>query len=1593
MAAVISFGEFTNELIHDLQILGSESKRRNSDIKQSCEKSIEILKRSHTAEELKRHPDFVDPFTAACMSDNAKLTSIAMHSMQRMAAIKCVPNAKLDEILDALLHSTQLASEIQFKVLQLIPTLFKTYIDVITNGLLKKLFSCCTKLLQLPNKTAVLVGTVNATLQQLVDEVFDRCELETKQEELFEVSISNEHLCSVNSYRYDAHQVLVNLSQINDSHFYDDAILDVKSIPEDCGLEILEFVISNHATFLCQFEDLRFLLRTKVVPLLLRTFSVAKYFPTSIRSARCIKLLLTSQFFAHLELEAEIMLWLLIHTLSDESDSPMWKKIISLEIFESCSRDYDLVTKIFESYDALEERKNICTSLLDSIYHLVDRPEYQNLLAGSDILLKGDTLILEKTTSSTMILLDLLDKSSPPLIDQPYIIYLLLVISNNFSDGMGTRATSEASDSSHTTKSLEMMYVTLYPLLIDIHKKFLYSTTLDAHLFRSLIRAFQKLTMVSGILSLDSQLEESLSLFSTLIANNVTRGKVSFSEGESSGAVLSAFGDTLIGVATTTLGEKKDDVLSDNEFHARIFHQRNMSMFRALMSLSISVGSSYTSNCWDHVLKTWQWVSYFIYGPSPDFLESYYGKDIPPCSSVSKQDVLVYENSVKKFVEGSINYSHSSAYFLLKCLISKSSIALSQAGTGRNEMFDSEGNLELCPYNPSFFITEMCETFICNYERIISVHKDEDIWELINSHLIEVMATRAQITSPIRLHISRAYSDMLVEFTSKCNRNEKLSSSRSEIQDRVLNSLLLLIKSIRSLPITNESIYSNDTNIEIDIILQALKTLNDLLDNFGESLESWDIVFKIINSPFEFIGDENMEHFSEQERKDILQIMIKKQEDIIQLSFEVFKLITDNFLQTLPLKYFKVLIDTLINFVIQKRNLNISFSSVSQFWLISDCLRMQTIEEEPVTMDSLSQQFDEKALVGLLEENGIFSHKIVALSIYLLQKLVYCTTDTRSEVKNGSIQTFFGILDANSSLIPSWYIVATTVLQPLLTYELPVDNADDFSEFAQLSLKGLIQVFTKNLVSFSHPNDMTEQWRLLISHMEKLLTTKSFEVVYVVCQSLKRFLETCFSLDQFPIGLVKDTCRVWSSYAVVYTTSVSGQMRKKTNSDCIIALLDCYGPLYNLCEKYGLITAEFIEKSMITLNSAARYPLLPDHVIDKKRPSPLQKSLLSAIDTIRNDLPAELEIMVILQLAYIVNMPFDTRSRIEKKLTSKLGDNITTRIPSFEALSYLAGERLYQRVIELKDLDKIFVENKALPKLLHTLVKPLKNASKTVMVSENDEPLWQVNCDAFYHLSCSFLAFLGENPVYLQCDTANEYLKVLMDSLTGSLLKDSQNPDANTEKYTIKVYSKLKELLKKCLSLGMLSEEGLQPFGSALWISSFYYEVDEIEDAIIKSCSNLEDIVKTFAQFDFINIVGSTVEPKMLPNCEFTKTSLDDLVEFCILEIPNSDAMRNVCFAFMLARVAFVLRKFIADQQLLLVQPISKVRVQELQQVSHGLLQVLKFYESTELMSKDLSLLSDFYPLLLKAIPLSQRVHGLQDELLQIALSYAKFKK
>lgn len=1622
-AATTEFTDFWKQLYAELHSLSSEAKKRSSAIRQASDKSIEILKTIHSYEELSRHPDFVVPFVMSCSSKNAKLTTISMQCLQRLSATPCIPKEKLSDVLTAFIDATQLALEIKLKVLQVLPIFFKNYAKYIYGPLCVKLLQCCSNLLQLPNKSPMVVGTASATLQQLIDEIFERLAYERNddddsmnKEEIYDVLVGNNESIKVDVYRFDANKLFADLcSSFDLTDFPENSnrevLLEVKSLPINYGLEILESVLKNSKSLFLKYKDLQFLLRIKTVPYLLRCISSNKHFSTVLRSFRCIKLLIKREYVSVLELELEVILSLLIHGVSVDSDSPLWKKVLSLEVFMDISHNFGLLSDIYMAYDKFPDRKHILTNLLQELSRLLCSEDFENCLCESHIVERMDMPIISSEAFAMKTqLIHMLDKANAPPVNYTYVIWLILSISNEWSDGLSIAAldVSQLNNKSSDENSLEKItevYDGIFDGLFEIHRKFLYSTSLDTPLFHSLIRAFQKLAHAAGILSMSVKLNKCLDLFSVAIVSNVDSNKESVRTGnQQQSTVLNALSESLIGTNPT---EALPEATARKGLPLRNINQRQVSLFRALISLSVSLGPTLDTGSWTYILRTWQWISYYIYGPSADFMEAFYAQDVPSPPVMTKNEVISIENSIGKLFESTTSFSDLAFQALLGTLITESRTTLALIADHNSEEMPFNnpqvlgGHIQNCAYNKIFFITQIGELATYNCNRFLNDQKNKENWSLFMEYLVRLIGDRQLPNVALRLYATKTLTDIIRKATLEVGgvEDQEVRNTRfNTLESLIIDSLMDCIYELKKLDFTRDDIYNGVINAESEILFQLLSTLKDILNEFGDILSSsWFTVFTIINSPFQWVKKDVDQLLSDDEDdSSLVNGILQKHKQMIQVSYDVFKLISDDFLQALPLEVIKCVIDTIVNFVTQELNLNISFSSISQFWLVGDYLRLRKTISDLEDANQLQSEFFDDIKRGKLEETiacgGSEPYKVYnGLWLYLLRKLIECSKDKRIEVKNGAVQTFFRIIDSHSACFPDWNLIFLEVIKPLLTDEWSGEELNRSAEFWNHALQGFVKLYPSYLANFSQNEAATEQWITLLSFLQSLLNSGSTEITYVAVINYRNLLKSMTVIEDLPPQVLQSCIEIWSQYNVVYS-DISGSSTLSTKSayDCIQELITGFPFLYQIMMKYQGVTAPFVEKTLSLFNSAVRYPLLPEHTRDNTKPSSLQLAVLNGLSTFELSQKGDIEVLILFQLSMMITLPFETREKIEKKLLPKLTQSSRSRIPTFEAISYQAFQVLNRRLQSVGEREWSFLGERHMIKIMKNLGEVISRKSLIDTSSEKDMPLWILASQTFRDLS--FKAFQFFPTMDMSVKLQNDFCEVFTNVAVSPLHRFDALTDDRTEIADVQEYSNYRDILMKKDIIGILNEEQLKNFISTVWTSSFLYQADEIEDEILKGSESLLDTATKLSTFAFSEIAGSTTETPLLSKYKCSVVCLKDLIRF--VEIPGEEFehLRSLSAPYLVSRIAFVLRRYISNESLVGRAPIPKVRKIELEILLHGLHVILESLLRDYSSKNDtvLETLKILHPLILRTIPISHKLEVLQKEVLELSLGFTK---
>ncbi|CAI4049305.1 Mon2p SKDI_14G0360 [Saccharomyces kudriavzevii IFO 1802] len=1627
------FSSMQKQLEAELRSLSSESKRRNSTIRHASDKSVEILKRVHSFEELERHPDFVLPFVLACQSRNAKMTTLAMQCLQGLSTVPSIPRGRLSEILDAFIEATHLAMEIQLKVLQVVPIFFKTYGKFIYGPLCKKLLLCCSNLLHVPNKAPVVVGTASATLQQLIDEIFDRLAMDSVvDDKQFEVLISNNETTKVNVYRHDANKLFDNICSLNElntsgSANDDSMLLDIGDIPIDYGLEILESILKNSQKILLGCGDLQYLLRVKAIPLLLRCISSSKHFSTAVRSCRCLKLLIKKEYLSVLELELEVILSLLIHGISIESNLSAWQRVLSLELFNDLSQDTEIVNTLYMDYDNYPDKKHVFKYLLKECIDLLNSPEYITFLAPSTIVEKMDSPLIttENSTVKTKFM-HLLDKSNAPSINTIYVVSLILAICNHLCEGLSKSALESSSPEKKTgDKDREMgfeddstiakVYSGLYSGLFEINKLFLYSTSLEASIFHSVVRAFQKLAHSAGVLSLEDKLRACMKLFSILIANNVSslhqispndinksiRGQ--HVRNVSGPNIVNNSGETMKDFSKETADSTKDKEIK-RRLHPRNINSRQVSLLRALISLSISLGPIFDSDSWKYTFLTWQWISYYIYGPSADFKESFYSEDIPPPPMLTKSDVTSIESSLTKFFESTSNYSCSTFHLVLTRLIldSKNTLTLEQTNLNLDNdigyhPLGANNEIMPCIYNKAFFVNKIGELATYNCRKFLGGKNGKELWNLLSTYMIKLISNREIDNDSLRLYSVRVFTDIIKKATNEVGNSDEQENKVKQfgtLENLIIDSLMATINSIKQLDVGKLEIYNGTINVESDILFQLLLTLKEILNEFGELLmNSWKNIFNIINSPFEWtVEDADLSMNEDIDDSSLFEGIVQKHKNMIQVSYDVFKLISDDFLQSLPMNVIKCVIDTLVNFVTQKRNLNISFSSISQFWLVGDYLRVRfnpdTLDSDDEKRKSFSEKINDQKLIEIITSDSSHNWELYnGLWIYLLKNLINCTNDERIEVKNGAVQTFFRIIDSHSVCFPPWDLIFLEVIKPLLTKEWSNEELENETDFINITLQGLIKLYPERFKDFENNTTCAKEWSLLLNFLKKLLLSTSNNTKHAVILNYQILLKEIINIENVPSDILKNCCEIFTEYNITYS-DLSINASKRTEYDCLYELITGFPSLYQLISKYDAMTDEIVEKVLLLFNSAIKYPLLPEFAQDKTKPSSLQNAILSGLDIFTTKDSKDTEILVLLQLSTISILAFDTREKITKKLGPKLPKSSLNRLPTFEAISYVSCTNLRNRVAKIDQFGVSTLKAKHILRILKNLTEIIKRKSLIAGSSNDEIPIWVLASNCFSDLSNKIFKSLQEDA---ENSLKDNFCDLFINVIITTLQRINPEIDNQTEIDDLNEYSKYREILLGNKIIDLFNERQLEIFISAVWNSSFLYEFDELENALMKDCGTFSELSSRLSSFDFSSLFGSTTNPCFLTKYKCSLECLQDLVGFML---NSNEKLRELTAPYLSARIALALRRYISDEYLIGRAPIPKLRKTELATLLNGLCEILRIVldQNSSLDNKQIGVknLQTLSPLILRTIPVSHKMDGLQDKVLELSLGFTK---
>ncbi|EGW32469.1 uncharacterized protein SPAPADRAFT_55914 [Spathaspora passalidarum NRRL Y-27907] len=1559
-----------HSLIGELTNLSTESKRRFTETRHACDKAVAALK-SYPSWDIQikdisqpqHKQEITRPVILACKSGNAKLTTISLSIIHKLIMAQLIPIDTLKELLNALLEASHLAIDIQLRILQCLPSFMQSYSEQFTGELLLILLEICSSLTA-NNKSTVVINTASATLQQLFSNIYDKIkELPEGVAGTHQIKIDNDEIVTVDDLSNEGYLIFQDLCHFieNEKPTYLKESIHIKLLSV---LEIVENIIASHTTIFLKHQELAYLLRVKVVPSMLRILnSPLKPFPLVDRTMRIIYVLLSTQL-ENLEIESEVVLSFLNHLLLDGSGNtaagefvePDWEKVLVLELFKGLFSDFQVMKSIYTKFDYNKDKKNVVLELLTILGTYLSnnsqllqeeiRPIPKSWSVSSD----QQHVYLSKSTSGLKTsILDHLDKSEPPTgIPPTYTIYLIHTILTSFCEGIANFVASlsegpGAADLEEDVQLINALISRTAKEITGLYHRFIY-TIMDEECFHLLIRSMQRFTHTTGLLGLVEIRDDLLLTLSRAIINNIPHKEVGRSPTPETGKQPFGFGfvETISSSLNDANGAvvKEETDISTSSVHSRYFNSRHITCIRALANLAISLGSTLKSS-WTIIWVTFQWCDYFINGHDEFF--GYIRGKVKMAGpdgkkpDLSNADIVNVQTSMKKLLESIGDYNVDSYYDVVDSLTSLSN---REIGEGKQEEEDTD--LHTCPYNKSYFLNKLVQVCEINGKKFLI--EDNKSWELIQGYFIELGSCRT-LHSNVRISITEAFTNVIKTVSHDGFEQQDDEETIHITSEKSLESLGKYLNSLVTLGLAQELLV---LNCETDIYLTILTTLHELIDKYDTFYQkSWNKVFHILNLPFTISGNGAT--------ADKFRLLVEK-------SYDTLKLILDEFLSSLPFDQYKLLIDTLGNFVDQKYDLNISFSSVSYFWLISDSLKSRIVmfSTERTKQHIPESVVSDAELVEFITSSPESLDLYTCLDIYLLSSLTKISqVEERAQVKNGSIQTFFQIIDVHGSLLGNCWDLIYEIVLPKLFSMIP--KPDEFGkvgdktvlESYNLMLDGFTSLYNKFMRN-KEIEGIVVKWQALIDYLKRLLSSNSVDLKLQVFKSFHDLLVSVYELSGSLTEIRNMVFRLWVEVPVEYDfINIKYQ-------ECLVELMKCFPDLYKII--ISKLTLDEANTIINMFNKCARYPILPTNQLDDVKPTSLQASVIENLNLIDVKESPAIQSLVIQQLGVMIIYPFGIRSRIESKLTSNKLITDKFKLPTFVALGHVSLEILLEKLNSFEDSQfSVLIQDRGALKCLKSFIEIIDNHAEGV--KSREKPAWILANQGIYFIIKQLLAHDSS----VQDD---EMWKLIIQDIKLCFQSTQENQDVKIEQY-----KELSELILPNLLARTKNDstELLSEYVEILYDNSFLYEFNEWEKTVFdqyKNNNSSDELIEQLTNYPFEEVFGTTTPLVKYDNYKSRITCLQELIKFSKPSFSGTTReLQTISQKFLVARASFCSRRFISDQRLLYKCPIPIVQQRELMIILNGLGELRGEHDNKTNQTK-------LYRLLIKLIPYATRIDG-----------------
>ncbi|TVY12839.1 Protein MON2-like, partial [Lachnellula arida] len=1081
-----------------------------------------------------------------------------------------------------------------------------------------------------------------------------------------------------------------------------------------------------------------------------------------------------------------------------------------------------------------------------------------------------------------------------------------------------------------------------WPAILATCSTFLYAA-LDSDYYHGLVRSFQKFTHVAGLLRLATPRDAFLTTLgkaavpSNILSTNTSQtttpatppveGSSMFSNAR---GLLSV--DSLVSQASSSISERGRQ--NSIEPGPTSLNTRNLLCLRALLNLGIALGPTLGS-AWGIILGNLQEADLVLFSST---------KSARPPTITAKSDkqnagddsallvnfgteIKAVETAAARLLESTVDFPNESFLEVVTALcslfgrqetpqlVSKSTSPSSPRLEARRPSVHAYSHRRLQSINTApatqnqedlFALAKLGDVASINIDRFMAYSPDVSGWDVLTT---EVSKAACSTTTPASVRLRAAEIIVRLVLESATVTLSLPDEPRSTIQLRLLETFRGALQPLESNE-RDSSVSTHGTDIDVHkVILEGLKSI---LEQCGETfISGWDIAFEIIGSVFVKSGNDHG-----------LKTTTTRSSRLIRSSFNSLQLICSDFLSSLPNSCFIILVDTLYHFCTQDDDLNISLTTVTFFWVLSDFIsgRTSSFSLSP----NLIQGSDEKKLVEMASGKDL-AVSDAALWMLLLLRLTAVTTDERLELRNSAIQTLLRIFDAyGDQLSPeAWSMCLQSVIFKLLSSieeqlkttsdsESKISDKDrsGWNETTVVVLNGITNLLADYLDTISSHPTFGESWEALIGHYKSLLNFKVLDVNTAVFDSLRQILSRG-NLEQskktnFNQAALDMAWGLWSRSLPAVVPDPSD--KRFDNQKFLVAYVSALQEIYRLIQLD--LHVKRVQRMLTLLREAIQQASAATYSADIEYLTPLQTQVLEALKMIRTDIegvPAAL----ISQVSEFVGLAFNERETGSAK-----------QRPTYVALSK-ASMNLTANLVLSHSFDHGIYTSGALASALTALSRPI--------VLKYSFPIITKSVSPWHQATTSSLAILAAVlPVLTGADLKEDVIRSIWASIVTianaittadcSDLPSTVDIKADQD-FDITCFLTLRALITPALGSPVIPDKTRRIYTESLFHTSLIH------------APSPTDLPPKQKPHDILSILsaprkGSTIDPPPTPRAKISYICLSTLLSLVSLHSSSAAEIKlaQAAAPYLILRAGLTLRAYIADQPLRgrMPQPLSQ---------------------------------------------------------------------